>query len=213
MRRLGTLALGLTLLAAVSTSARACNEVVSWYADLKGSSENPAVDTQATGKATIVFDFDHPQCTMTIDNSGLKDVTKIELHACTNYADVKGPAIASLYAAKKGSTLAENYQKVIAETDIIKCDKPAVASMRDLANVVLNNQAAVIVYTKAHPAGEIAGKISMHKSYVYSDGAGGYHDPRLHAHPAPSTPSSTPAAPATTSTPTAATTDAGQQKS
>jgi len=203
-RQLVLAALGFAAVQALSTPARACNEAISWYADLKGSTETPAVDTAATGKATIVFDFDNPRATMTIDNTGLADVTKIELRACLTYNDMTGPTIASLYTKKDGP-LTASYQKVIGDKDIVKCDKPTVASMRDLANVVLNNQAAVIVFTKAHPDGEIAGKIGMHKSYVYSDGAGGYHDPRLHgghpAAPAPSTPPPGPAAtPATADT-------------
>jgi len=179
---LGLLAMGLASI--LPTPARACNEVISWYADLKGSTETPAVDTAATGKATIVFDFDNPKATMTIDNAGLADVTKIELHACLTYNDMTGPTIASLYNAKDGP-LTASYQKVIGDKDVVKCDKPAVTSMKDLANVVLNNQAAVVVFTKTHPGGEIAGKIGMHKAYVYTDGAGGYHDPKLHGeHPA-----------------------------
>jgi len=189
---LGLIALGLASI--LRTPAYACNEVISWYADLKGSTETPAVDTAATGKATIVFDFDNPKATMTIDNAGLQDVTKIELHACLTYNDMTGPAIANLYDAKDGP-LTASYQKVIGDKDVVKCDKPAVTSMKDLANVVLNNQAAVIVFTKAHPNGEIAGKIGMHKAYVYGDSTGGYHDPKLHGeHPADAPAASTPTA-------------------
>ena len=185
---LGVLTIGVAMSTAPTTPARACNEVITWSADLKGTSETPPVDTAATGKAAIVFDFDNPRATMTIDNAGLKDVVKIELHACTSYTDLAGPPIATLYTTKDGD-LPASYQKVMNEKDIIKSDKPVVATMRDLANVVLNGQAAVIVYTKGHPDGEIAGKIGMHKSYAYSDGTGGFHDPKLHStHAAAPTP-------------------------
>ena len=78
---LGTLTMGMAVLASMSIPARSCNEVIVWSADLKGSAEKPAVETAATGKATIVFDFDHPKATMTIDNTGLQDVEKMRADA------------------------------------------------------------------------------------------------------------------------------------
>lgn len=176
--------------------ASACNEVVSWYADLKGGSLTPAVTTTATGRATFVFDFQNPQATIEVDTQGLQDVQRIELHACRTYADMSGPAIAVLYDAKDGP-LPSTLSKTIVDADVIKTDKPSVASIQDVANVVLNSQAAVVVYTKEHPDGEIAGKIGMHKTLVYSDDPNSkFHDPHLHqAHlgvpqpPAPAAPS------------------------
>lgn len=183
--------LGLALIP-TAVPAHACNEVISWYADLSGTSETPAVQSTASGRATFVFDFQNPQATVTVDTHGLQDVLRIELHACPTYSDVNGPAIAMLYQAKDGP-LPASLTKVLTNADVLKIDKPNVASMNDVANVVLNDQSAVVVYTKEHPEGEIAGKIGMHKTYVYSDDPNSkFHDPRLHAaHNTPSTSPST----------------------
>jgi hypothetical protein len=180
MRRGGWVAMVVAAAAMIAMPSSACNEVVSWYADLKGGNESPAVRTQASGRATFVFDFEHPQATIQVDTQGLQGVEKIEFHACRTYTDVNGPVMSVLYQAKDGP-LPTTFSKVITDADIVKVDQPKVGSIKDVANVVVNNQASVVVYTKAHPEGEIAGKITMHKTYVFSDAPGSkFHDPSLH---------------------------------
>ena len=167
-------------------AGRACNEVITWSADLTGANEKPAIDTQAGGKATFVMDFENPKATITVDTKNLKDVERIELRASQTFGDVNGPPILTIYDAKSGP-LPASLSIVATDADIIKQTTPKVASIADVAGVVVNGQSAVVVCTKTHPGGEIAGRISMHKSAVYSnDPNSRFHNPALHkAHAQP----------------------------
>lgn len=173
------------------TRVIACNNVIQWYADLKGSNETPSIDTQDSGKATFIFNFEHPEATIKLDTQNITDVKTVELRFARTQDDMSGPTLVVLYDSKDGK-LPGTISKTIRDLDIVKQTTPKVEHMQDIVNTVLNGMAVVAICTKAHPQGEIAGRISMHKTVVFSDDPNNpFHDPSLHnaAHAAqPATP-------------------------
>jgi len=168
-------------IAAIScaSSVVACETVVSWKAPLSGRTLIPAVDTPAAGLASFDFSLDRPQATITMDSSGLTDVTEIDL--CHGFVGSSGPTIACIYHASDGP-LTAHWVKTIDVSDVPANPALHIRTFADFAVAIINGGVYMQICTKAHPAGEMRGQVSMVKQLVYSekdDGSG--HDPRLHA--------------------------------
>ena len=174
-----------SLLGLTSTSY-ACELKITWKAALASSVKGGG---PAAGTAAIDFDPARPSATVRVDTKGLRDVRAIEMHVTRSYADHTGPAVLTLYSAPGDGPLPAVLTKHVGEADLHKQASPKVAAFGDLVGAVLNGRAYVVVTTKAHPQGEFAGFIHMHKEEVYSDSpTDGAHDAALHhAHPSPST--------------------------
>ena len=128
--------------------------VVTWSADLLGRNESPAVQTAATGKAEFSFDFDHQTVTIQVDIQNLDNISKIQLRPEHSKKDIKTPALLTIYDASKDGEFKHPLTKTINGEAFNK-----------IAEVVLNYEGLVEVSTKAHPNGELAGLVEMHKSY------------------------------------------------
>jgi len=165
-------------------AAHACELKITWKAALASSLKGGG---PAAGTAAIDFDPARPSATVWVDTKGLQDVRAIELHVTRSYADRVGPSVLTLYSATGDGPLPAALLKHVGEADLRKQASPKVAAFGDLVGAVLNGRAYVVVTTKAHPQGEFAGFIHMHKEEVYSDSpADAAHDAALHhAHPSP----------------------------
>jgi len=130
------------------------NAVITWSADLLGRNESPAVQTSATGKAEFSFDFDHQTVTVQVDIQSLDNISKIQLRPEHSRKDIKTPALLTIYDASKDGEFKNPFTKTI-DGDAFK----------KIAEVVLNYEGIVEVSTKAHPNGELAGLVEMHKTY------------------------------------------------
>jgi hypothetical protein len=132
--------------------------VVEWYADLTGAKDTSgvladAVRTPATGKATVSFDFNNQTAIFTVEAREIKDVQKIELRSARARGDISGPTLLTLYDAKEGPFPGKVTQTVVHQV------------FNQIKSPVLNGQGVVVITTKAHPDGEVAGIITMHKHY------------------------------------------------
>jgi len=130
------------------------NAVVTWSADLLGKNESPAVQTPATGKAEFSFDFDHQTALVQVDVQNLDNISKIQLRPAHSKKDLKTPPLLTIYDAAKDGEFKHPLTKTI--------DGEA---FNKIAQVVLNYEGVVEVFTKSHPNGEIAGVVEMHKTY------------------------------------------------
>lgn len=189
-------AAALCILAQCPPPVPACTEIVSWYADLAEpapppsaivppASSSPVVKAPAMpsspvvkGRATFVFDFDHPDAAVTVEARNMPDIRGIELRL-QPLLKTPGATIA-LYSAG-GTPFPGSITKTITAADLPKTGPASSLTMADVANAVLARVASVAVCTKAHPEGEVSGVILMHKETVYSDDPkNAYHDPTLH---------------------------------
>jgi len=134
------------------------HSIVEWYADLTGAKDSSllhaeAVQTKATGKALVSFDFDHQTATFTVEAKDLVGVQKIEVRTTRTRGDLSGPALLTIYDSHDGPFTGTATKTVSGPT------------FNHVATPITNDQASVVIYTEAHPAGEIAGTITMHKRY------------------------------------------------
>jgi hypothetical protein len=128
--------------------------VITWSADLLGRNESPVVQTAATGKAEFSFDFDHHTVTINVDIQNLENVSKIQLRAEDARKDIKAPVLLTIYDAAKHGEFKHPLTKTVNGEAFNK-----------IAEVVLNYEGIVEVFTKSHPNGALAGLVEMHKSY------------------------------------------------
>lgn len=182
----------------------ACTEIVSWYADLTGASPPPNATAPSTpkttapsvspaptatipaapsspavrGRATFVFDFDHPDAAVTVEARDIPDIRSIEMRL---QPLLKTPGATIVLYSAGDAPFRGSIAKTITTADLPKTGPAASLTMTDVANAVLARVASVAVCTKAHPEGEVSGVILMHKETVYSDDPrSGFHDPALH---------------------------------
>jgi hypothetical protein len=130
--------------------------VVTWSADLNGKNETPAVSTEARAKAEFMFDFQTQTAKFRMTGENLRDVSKVLLLAKGPQTNLKGAPVLTLYNAGENPALpkAGAYTKTFTD-----------GPFKEIANAVLNGTGVIEVTTKAHPNGEIAGLVQMHKSY------------------------------------------------
>ncbi len=159
---------------------RSCSTAVAWYADLTGAGETPAVSTAGKGRATFQFDFEHPVSTVIVSAEGLDNIQQIELAIAVPGASPRRTATILLCDTAK-TPFSGSLTKTLTVADLPQTAQQPPLTMTDVANAVLCHQATVTIRTKAHPGGEIAGMIAMHKYAVYSaDPKSAFHDPALH---------------------------------
>jgi len=133
--------------------------MIEWSADLSGAKDSSlglqekAVQTPATGKVTASFDFDHQTITFQGQVKNIVGVSRIELRAARSTGDLSGPVLVTLFDARDGPFTGTFIKTVPSQ------------SFTQIAAAINNGQAAVVVTTSAHPDGEIAGFILMHKYY------------------------------------------------
>jgi hypothetical protein len=127
--------------------------VVTWSAELNGKREIPTVVTDASGKASLSFDFAHRKASISLTTSNLQNVEKIELRIRRSSHDASGPTLITVYDSKNGPFEGRIFQTF-----------PS-SRFTEIASTVLNDRATVVVCTKSHPNGEIAGRIRMQKTY------------------------------------------------
>jgi len=130
--------------------------VVVWSADLSGSQETPAVSTEAKAKVEFTFDFQAKTAKFQMTGENLQDVSRILLLTKGLQTSLKGTPVLTLYNASETPALpkAGAYTKAFTGS-----------AFEQIANAVLNGIGVVEVTTEAHPNGEIAGLVEMHKSY------------------------------------------------
>jgi|SRR5271157_2610534 len=134
--------------------------IVEWYANLSGAKDASlgeraeAVETRATGKVTASLDFDHQTITFNVEAKDIPGVKKIELRTARTRGDLSGPTIFTIYNSHDGPFTGTLTKTVTSQ------------SFTQVATPIVNGQAAVVITTDAHPDGEIAGFIAMHKSYA-----------------------------------------------
>ena len=164
--------------ATMFSAARACETVAGWKAPLSGKSVVPAVTSPGGGIASFDFALDQPQATVTLDTTGLKDVTEIDLRH--GYVGGTGPVVARLYTAADGS-LPAHLVKTMTSANVPVNAAVKVKTFSDFVMMIINGGMYVQVCTKSHPDGEVRGQVTMIKQRIYSaneDGRG--HDPNLH---------------------------------
>ena len=139
------------------TSPHRTHAIVDWSADLTGTKDASgvmeAVQTRASGKATASVDFDHQSITFNVAAKDITGVRKIEVREARSKGDLSGPTIFIIYDSHDGP-FNGSVTKAVPEP-----------LFKHVATPVANGQAVVVVSTTAHPDGEIAGPIRMHKSY------------------------------------------------
>jgi len=171
--------LSAALAATMFSAARACETVAGWKAPLSGKSVVPAVTSPGGGIASFDFALDQPQATVTLDTTGLKDVTEIDLRH--GYVGGTGPVVAQLYTSADGS-LPAHLVKTMNAANVPVNAAVKVKTFSDFVMMIINGGMYVQVCTKSHPDGEVRGQVTMIKQRVFStneDGRG--HDPKLHA--------------------------------
>jgi hypothetical protein len=146
----------------LSAQAPAQNHaMIEWSADLSGArdsswgAQRPTVQTPAAGKLTASFDFDHKIVTFQGQAKNIAGVSRIELRTTRSKGDLSGPVLVTLFDFHDGP-FTGTFAKTVSSESFMR-----------VATAITNGEAAVVVATDAHPDGEIAGFIEMHKHYQH----------------------------------------------
>ena len=161
--------------------ASGCVYAVRWIADMSAAEQKKPAAARASGTAEMQFNWTKPYGTFIIHTKNLKNVESIELRAMMHPGDFAGPFIVKAYDASEGPYRG-GLTKHFTQTDILPQNQPVKSGYPDFAEAILHHKVAVIVKTKAKPAGEIAGVIMPHRVLTYT-GSGGVHNSKLHHQP------------------------------
>jgi hypothetical protein len=132
-------------------------------APLKGSEENPPVDTRGTGVAKLHLDKEGEALHFKLNVANLTDIVQAHIHCGAD--GVNGPVVAFLYGAgpivTTQGTLSEG---TITDANVI--DRPSspecpggIADFDDLIEKIRSGDAYVNVHTSANPTGEIRAQL------------------------------------------------------
>ena len=130
----------LALLDGLAPPPPAFNADMTYNVNLSGSQEVPAVNTMSMATAVVEIDEDLPAFSVSVDVSGLTDVTGVHVH--DGGIGMNGPVAFPLTDAGNGTY-------VLAETNISPSNLDALASGEWYLNV----------HTTANPNGEVRGQI------------------------------------------------------
>jgi len=153
--------IALLFVAATGQGVAGNHSSAEWSADLTGSSKASVLradglqplnmKTAASGKASVTFDFEHQFVTVHVDAKDIADVRAIELRSTRERGDLNGPTILTIYDSSEGPFTGSATKTAQG------------ADFKQVATPIVNGQSLVVIRTAAHPDGEIAGVISMHK--------------------------------------------------
>jgi len=163
---------------ALTSPASACLRTSGWVAPLtlpKGVHAQSA----GSGNARILFDVQKPYGIMLVSTKNVKDVTRIEMRFERSQSDLNGPLMAVLYDKSQG-VYKGKLSKRLDMTDVKSVPEQGVKTAGDVVNRICQGVIAVVICTKSHPRGQLAGTFSLRPVIVYSDKPGGYHDPSTH---------------------------------
>ena len=130
----------LALLDGLAPPPPAFNADMTYNVNLSGSQEVPAVNTMSMATAVVEIDEDLPAFSVSVDVSGLTDVTGVHVH--DGGIDMNGPVAFPLTDAGDGTY-------VLAETNISPSNLDALT----------NGEWYLNVHTTANPNGEVRGQI------------------------------------------------------
>jgi trimeric autotransporter adhesin len=120
-------------------------------ARLSGRQEVPAVTTSATGSATMVIDLNRKSMTVTVEVSGLSNITEAHLHV--GRPGVDGPIIFPLASTAFTSPL------TVTLTEAELQPNPPASTFEQALFAVETGNTYVNVHTTAFPDGEIRGQV------------------------------------------------------
>ncbi|GMM66908.1 hypothetical protein MTsDn1_02020 [Alteromonas sp. MTD1] len=144
----------LALLDGLAPPPPAFNADMTYNVSLSGSQEVPAVDTMSTATAVVEIDEDLPAFSVSVDVSGLTDVTGVHVH--DGGIGMNGPVAFPLTDAGNGTY-------VLAETNISPSNFEALT----------NGEWYLNVHTEANPSGEVRGQIVPDTTAVVTFGLSG----------------------------------------
>lgn len=166
------LALGATTLPATADVEPAD---AAYTAQLDGSSEVPAVTTDASGAASASYDATAGELDVTVTAFGIEGVTTAHLHNAP--AGENGPVVATLLADVEGG-LALSVDGGVARTTITDDDVVAAGdvdgTVADLVTEIDAGNVYVNVHTAANPSGELRGQlatVNVQDAFTDDDGS------------------------------------------
>lgn len=118
---------------------------------LSGRQEVPPVTTTGTGNATVSFNSNRTEITVTVEVAGLADITEAHLHVAPPGAD--GPIIFPLASSSFTSPLTVT----LTQADFVPA--PNVATYDAAFVAIEQGNTYVNVHTSAFPDGEIRGQV------------------------------------------------------
>ncbi len=120
---------------------------------LSGPQEVPAVSTTATGDATLEVDANHTQISVTLNVSGLSNITEAHVHVGPPQQD--GDIIFVLSSGSFTSPLT----RTLTSADLVPSPGAGINTFSDAVNAVIDGKTYVNVHTLAHSGGEIRGQV------------------------------------------------------
>jgi len=143
MKILPNRSLLLVTLAALPLALAARPKAETFTAALSGSNEVPAVDSKASGTATVTLDGN--KLTFKLEVSNLDNATMAHIHGAESGKN--GGVLLPLYAGE-GSA---GFSGVLAQGTVTVGD--------NVLEAIRSGDAYVNVHTKAHPGGELRGQL------------------------------------------------------
>ena len=162
----------------LTSSASACLRASGWVAPLT-SPQAVRSQSSGSGRAQMMFDIQKPFGIMEVSTANVKDVTRIEMRYERSPSDVGGPLMAVIYDKSQGRYTGKCSKRLNMD-DVKNVPEKGVKTAGDVVNRICQGVVTVVVCTQKHPHGQLAGTFSLRPVVIYSDKAGGYHDPSIH---------------------------------
>ena len=134
-----------------------------FVARLTGAQEVPAVDTNATGRASFLITDNDTKIHFRISERGVARITQSHIHVAAK--GVAGPVILFLFptSVAKGSVDGEGWSVsgTLTAVDLIPQPgaTPAVNTFADAVAAIRSGNAYANIHSVAHPGGEIRGQL------------------------------------------------------
>jgi hypothetical protein len=136
-------------------------------ANITGAQETTPIISTATGNATIKFDGTQSTITVTLNTTGLTNVTASHIHF--GKAGSNGGVLFGLFAAP--GTFTSPLTKTLTSADFTADAANGINTFSDAVNAILSGNTYVNVHTQANAAGEIRGQVGPAAFKVTLDGA------------------------------------------
>jgi CHRD domain-containing protein len=124
-------------------------------ATMTGGQENPPVTSAASGNATVKFDNTQSTITVTLNTTGLTNVTASHIHFGKPGAN--GGVLFSLFAAP--ATFTSPLTKTLTSADFTADAANGINTFSDAVNAILSGNTYVNVHTPTNTGGEIRGQV------------------------------------------------------
>jgi hypothetical protein len=135
---------------------------------LRGSQQNPAVATNASGFAVLTTNAEGTEISVRLETTGLTNVTRVHIHV--GRVGVNGPVLFTLVNQAAGA-LTTPLNRTLRAANLQTQPAFGINTFADAINAINSGNAYVNIHTTGNPDGVIRGQIGPVNAFVVLNGA------------------------------------------